>query len=96
MIKAASADTIKKLKKTSAPPLPHELLHGLIADRLKRLDTKYPYEMLGIGEIKAELNCGRDAAYNLLRSGKIKTVSIGNKLAVSKLALAAYLVNIST
>jgi excisionase family DNA binding protein len=47
-------------------------------------------EMLKVQEVAAILRCGKNQAYELVRSGQIRSVNIGRAIRVPREALAEY------
>lgn len=47
--------------------------------------------MLSVDQLAAALGIGRNTAYDLVRSGQIRSTRIGHQIRVSKSALQAYI-----
>jgi excisionase family DNA binding protein len=48
-------------------------------------------ETLKVGEVAATLRCGRNQAYELVRSGAIRSVRIGRAIRIPREALEAFM-----
>ncbi len=50
-------------------------------------------EVFRVADLSTILKCGRNAAYDLVRSGAIRSVSIGRSIRIPKAALIEFLAN---
>lgn len=46
--------------------------------------------LLSVRQAAAELGCGRDACYRLVREGRLRSVRVGRKVLIPRTELAAF------
>ena len=57
---------------------------------MKKMFSKYP-DVVSVSELMDMLHIGKDTAYKLLQSGKIKSIKIGKKYRIPKSFVVEYL-----
>ena len=59
---------------------------------MENMFAEYP-DIVTVVELQKMLQIGRNTAYNLIKSGKIKSVSVGKKIIIPKCCVIDYLIN---
>lgn len=87
-----STDILLSLHSAHTPSIASEIPSGTIHDHLSRgtFLENLPL-LLSVSDVQNALGLGRNSTYQLLRSGKLKSIRVGKLIKIPRAALEEYL-----